>query len=315
MECNLKEIPITDLTSFQIGNAENQEAGTGCTVILALEGAVCGLDVRGGGPASKESQLLNPLMANDCVNAVVLTGGSAFGLDAASGVMRYLEERDIGFQTGYGVVPIVPASAIFDLGVGKSKIRPDAAMGYEACRNAPNFQPGNHGAGCGASCGKVWGEKYCMKSGIGSACYQLGDLKVGAVVVANPLGNIVNPDTGEILAGMHEDAGWIDAEQALLSTAALQAGKNTTIGAVITNAKFNKAELSKIAGMAHDGMARAIRPVHTMYDGDSIYALSHGEVFADINLVGVLAAKAFGCAIVNGAMNSETAYGILGRKQ
>ncbi|MBR3202448.1 MAG: P1 family peptidase [Solobacterium sp.] len=306
------EIAITDIEGFKIGNAEYPDGGTGCTVILADPAACTGLDVRGGAPASREAALLNPLAANDAVNAVVLSGGSAFGLDSASGVVRYLEERGIGFPTALGVVPIVCASCLFDLGVKTPSIRPDSALGYQACENAGNFRQGNYGAGTGASCGKGLGLKHAMKSGLGAYALAVGALKVGAIVAANPLGNIYDPDTGEALAGIRaEDDSIVDSEAVIARKDVVNTFRgNTTIGVILTNAKFNKTQLCKIASMAHDGYARAIRPVHTMDDGDSIYAMSGGDVKADINVAGVLAAKVMARAIANAARYAEDAYGL-----
>ena len=314
------EISINDLRPFKIGNAEYRHGATGCTVILAENGAITGLDVRGGAPASREAMLLNPLAANDRVHAVMLGGGSAFGLDAASGVMKYLEERNIGFPTDHGVVPIVCAACLFDLPVLTPSIRPDAALGYEACVNAGNFQEGNYGAGTGASCGKLLGMDHAMKSGIGSYAVQLGDLKIGAVVAANPLGNIFDPDTGAIIAGAHDAEGnFIDEEAAFAEIAAMQNYNNyrtnTTLGVVLTNGIFDKAQLCKIAGMAHDGYARAINPVHTTFDGDSIYAMSSCEVNADLNLVGILSAHVMTRAIVSAAKNAASEFGLKGLKE
>lgn len=311
----LKEISINDIDGFRIGQAENAEAGTGVTVILAEKGACTGIDIRGGGPASRESGLLNPLASNDAVHAVVLSGGSAYGLDSASGVMKYLEEKNIGFATGFGVVPIVCASCLFDLGVGRRDIRPDAAMGYQACLNAPNFKPGNYGAGTGASVGKAGRMDQVMKSGIGACAYQLGDLKVGAVMAVNAMGDIYDPDSGRKIAGMIADDGTLstsceEALYAMHEDISLKEHTNTTIGAVLTNARFNKTELTKIAGLGHDGYARAIRPVHTKWDGDSLYAMSCGEVKADLNIAGTLAARAVAAAINNAVYAAKAAYGL-----
>jgi len=310
-----KEIPITDIEGFSIGNAEYESSG--CTVILMDPPCPAGLDVRGGGPASRESALLNPLAANDAVNAVLLSGGSAFGLAAADGVMNYLEERNIGFPTDYGPVPIVCTSCLFDLPVGDRHVRPDAALGYQACMNAGNFREGNHGAGTGASCGKLGGIETAMKSGIGAFAVQVGSLKVGAVVAANPLGNITDPDDGTIIAGMRgPDGTFVDEEDIFIagadSSSVYSFQKNTTIAAVLTNGIFTKTELTKIAGMAHNGYARAIRPVHTMFDGDSIYAVSSGKVRTDINAVGVLASLVTARAIVRAARHAESAFGLPG---
>ena len=311
----MKEIKITDIEGFRFGNAEYEDSATGCTVILADPGAVTGIDIRGGAPASRESGLLNPLADNSSVNAVLLSGGSAFGLSAADGIMKYLEERNIGFPTDSGVVPIVCASCLFDLALHDSRVRPDSALGYQACLNAEKgiFREGSYGAGCGASVGKPLGMDHAMKSGLGTYALQMGDLKVGAVVAVNAVGDIYDPD-GKKIAGVYdpESGEFIDAVQALTET--MQAvnlfRKNTTIGAIVTNAALNKTALTKVAGMAHDGFARAIRPVHTMFDGDSIYAMSNGSVPSDINTVGILAAEAMARAIAAAARPQGPAYGL-----
>lgn len=312
----LKPIKITEIEGFHIGNAEYTEGGTGCTVILPDEKTACGIDIRGGAPASRESGLLNPLAANDGVHAVLLSGGSAYGLDAAGGIMKYLEQKGIGFPVGNNtVVPIVCASCILDLGCGRADIRPDASLGYQACLNAEQnrYQDGNYGAGTGATCGKFSGPQYMMKSGIGSATYQIGSLKVGAIVCVNCAGDVFDPINGRKIAGACnlDKKQWLDSEEALYASMAnVQTGANTTIGAVLTNASFNKTELTKAAGMAHDGFARAINPIHTMYDGDSIYALGTGAVKADLNLVGTLAARVCAEAIVNAVKSADSAYGL-----
>lgn len=311
------EIPVTDVGPVRIGQTENAEAATGCTVFVAPEGMRAGLDVRGGGPASRESQLLNPLMAACRVHAIVLAGGSAYGLGAANGVMQYLEEHGIGYDTGCALVPLVAQSDIYDLSVGDSSVRPDAAMGYEAARlamEAPNYRDGNYGAGCGATVGKLAGMDFCMKSGVGSYAVRVGELKVGAVVVVNALGDVFNWRTGAQIAGM------LNAEKTgLRSTSAYMRGSyavvdnkftgNTTVCVVSTNARFDKAQLCKIAGMAHDGYARSINPVHTSADGDSIYAVSVGEIEADQDLVGTLAAEVVSEAIIRAVTGADGAYG------
>ncbi len=309
----LKEIAIQSIPGFSIGQAEITESATGVTVILAEQGAVTGVDIRGGGPASRESGLLNPLAANDGVHAVVLSGGSAFGLASADGVMRYLEEKDIGFRTGDGVVPIVCTSCIYDLGLVDSKTRPDAALAYQACCNAPNFQEGNHGCGTGATVGKASGPAYMMKAGIGSYAVQLGDFQIGAIVAVNAMGDVFDPATGKKIAGMLSKDFTLDAscEEALYANfTQMQLHTNTTIGAILTNGKFNKTQCAKIAGMAHDGFARAINPVHTMFDGDTIYTMSHGDVTIDINVAGSLAARVMAQAILNACRNAEPMYGL-----
>ena len=316
-EYHMREISVTDVGPVCIGQTENPEAATGCTVFIVPEGMRAGLDVRGGGPASRESQLLNPLMAAQQIHAIVLAGGSAYGLGAANGVMQYLEEHGIGYDTGYALVPLVAQSDIYDLSVGDSSVRPDAAMGYEAARlamEAPNYQDGNYGAGCGATVGKYAGMDFCMKSGIGSYAIQLGELKIGAVVVVNALGDIYDWRTGKQIAGMlnEEKTGLRSSLEYMRSSYAVIRNKftgNTTICVVVTNASFNKTQLCKIAGMAHDGYARSINPVHTSADGDSIYAISIGEIEADQDLVGTLAAEVVSEAITRAVTNTEGAYG------
>ncbi len=314
----MKEIPITDIQSIRIGQIENAEAATGCTVFICEKGMRAGLDVRGGGPASRESQLLNPLMAAQTIHAIVLSGGSAYGLGTANGVMEYLEEKGIGYDTGYALVPLVAQSDIYDLSVGDAKIRPDAAMGYEAARltlEASNYRDGNYGAGCGASVGKIMGMNCAMKTGIGSYAVQIGDLQIGAVVVLNALGDVYDWRTGRQIAGL-----LTEDKTALRSTLDYMTDSleivenkfvgNTTLAVVITNAAFDKPRLCKIAGMAHDGYARSINPVHTSADGDSIYAVSVGNIEADQDLVGALSAQVVSEAIIRAVEKAEAAYGL-----
>lgn len=313
----LNKIRIRDIDGFQIGNSEKPGAMSGTTVILAENGAVTGLDIRGGGPASRESGLLNPLAANDAVHAVMLSGGSAYGLNAAGGVMQYLEEKGIGFQTADGVVPIVCASCIYDLGLNYSE-RPDETTAYQACLNAGNYRSGNFGAGTGATVGKGAGPSMMMKSGIGAAAFALGDLKIGAVVVVNAFGDIFDYETGKKIAGMidYKTKQFISCEEALYRANDMLVGgaTNTTIGVILTNAVLNKTELTKVAGMGHDGMARAINPVHTQFDGDSLYAMSSGSIKADLNVVGTIAAKAVAAAIKDAVLSAEPEYGLLSAK-
>lgn len=309
----MKEISIAEIENIRIGNAEDREGATGCTVILCEKGAPAGIDVRGGGPASRETELLNPVAAADVVHAVLLSGGSAFGLDAAGGVMKYLEEKNIGVDTGVAKVPLVCASCLFDLQLVSKQARPDKSMGYQACEGP--YQDGNSGAGTGATVGKLKGTEYMMKSGIGSYAMQIGEIKVGAVVAVNALGDIFDYKTGRQLAGLLNEK-----KDALLSSEEelyKQCGQarqlftgNTTIGAVITNAKFDKAQMSKIAAMAQNGYARSIRPVHTQVDGDTVYALSVGDVSADINAVGTLGAQVVAEAVKRAVLSAEPAYGL-----
>lgn len=313
----MREIAITDFERLKIGQAENEQAGTGCTVLLlGEEGSPAGLDVRGGGPASRESELLKPMAAAGVIHAILLSGGSAFGLDAAGGVMRYLEERNIGFDVGVTKVPLVCQSCLFDLTVGDAHVRPDAAMAYAACRNAEqgNYRDGNFGAGTGATVGKIRGMERCMKSGIGSYAVQLGALKVGALVAVNALGDIYDWRNGQKVAGLLAEDGrtFADGETEAWGRLAVQENKfvgNTTLGVVLTNARFDKSRLCKIAGMAQDGYARAIRPVHTTADGDSIYAVSLGDVPADQDAVGTLGARVMAQAILRAVKAAVPAYG------
>lgn len=313
----MQEIAITEFDNLKIGQAENVQAGTGCTVLLLGEGgAPVGLDVRGGGPASRESELLKPMAAASVIHAILLAGGSAFGLDAASGVMRYLEEKHIGFDVGITKVPLVCQSCLFDLTVADASTRPDAAMAYQACLNAEqgNYRDGNFGAGTGATVGKLLGMDHCMKSGIGSYAVQTGELKVGALVAVNALGDIYDWKTGRKAAGLlaEDRKTFLDTEQTMLQKTEVVENKfvgNTTLGVILTNAKFDKTRLCKIAGMAHDGYARAIRPVHTTADGDSIYAVSLGQVAADQDVVGVLGAQVMATAILRAVQAARTAYG------
>ncbi len=314
----MKEISIKDIENIKIGNAQDKKAGTGCTVIICEKGAPTGLDVRGGGPASRESELLKPVAAADSIHAVLLSGGSAFGLDAAGGVMQYLEERDIGYDVGITKVPLVCESCLFDLGVGDYQVRPDKEMGYEACVNAEagNYKDGNEGAGTGATVGKLHGADGCMKSGIGSYAVQIRELKVGAIVAVNALGDIYDWKSGEKVAGLlaEDQNTFLDTEDEFYKSYAVVENKfveNTTLGIVITNAKFDKTQLCKIASMTQNGYARSIRPVHTTADGDSIYAMSVGEVTADQDMVGTLAAQVMSEAILRAVMSAETDYGFI----
>lgn len=315
----MNEISIKDFKGIRIGQAENVEAGTGCTVIICENGAPTGLDVRGGGPASRESELLKPLANADRIHAVVLSGGSAFGLDAAGGVMQYLEEHDIGFDVGVTKVPLVCQSDLFDLTVGDMSVRPDKQMGYAACVNSEqnNYQDGNYGAGTGATVGKLYGMDFCMKSGIGSYAVQIDNLQVGAIVAVNALGDVYDWKNGSKVAGLLDETkkGFRSTTEEMYKNYEVVKNKftaNTTVGVIITNAKYDKTALTKIAGMTHNGYARSIRPLHTSADGDSIYAMSVGEVMADMDMVGTLAADVMSEAILNAVKHAKGAYGFRG---
>ena len=294
---------LTAIDGIKVGHATDATARTGCTVVLCPAGATAGVDVRGAAPGTRETDALRSGRLVQKAHAVLLTGGSAFGLDAAGGVVQYLEEQNVGFPAGIIRVPIVPAAVIFDLGVGDAKVRPDRQMGYRACLNATD-EPvgmGTIGAGTGATVGKAPGVT-SSPGGVGSACKYLDSgLTVAAIVVVNALGNIVNPDTGEIVAGGKEDGGFVDITERLLD-ANLVHGTNTTIGVVATNATLSVTEVNRVAEMAHDGMARAIRPSHTMFDGDTLFALATGaHAGSSVNTVGILAVEIVAAAIVKAA--------------
>ena len=292
---------LTAIADITVGHATDSTARTGCTVVLCPAGATAGVDVRGAAPGTRETEALRPGRLVQKAHAVLLTGGSAFGLDAAGGVVQYLEEQNVGFPAGPVRVPIVPAAVIFDLGVGDAKVRPDKEMGYQACLNATD-EPvvmGAIGAGTGTTVGKAPGVT-SSPGGLGSACMRLDSgLIVAAIMVVNALGNVVHPRTGEILAGGKENGDFVDITERLLGENLVQ-GTNTTIGVVATNATLSPAEVHRVAEMAHDGMARAIRPAHTMFDGDTLFALGTGShTGSGVNAVGILAAEVVAKAIVN----------------
>jgi L-aminopeptidase/D-esterase-like protein len=318
---------MTAVPGIQVGHAQNDEALTGCTVILCEDGAVGGVDQRGGAPGTRETDLLRPMHLVEKVHGVLLTGGSAFGLDAATGVMRYLEERKIGFNAGVGRVPIVPAAVIFDLALGRADVRPDAVLGYQACQNAKTtaVSEGNVGAGTGASVGKIFGMNQAMKSGLGTASVDLGGVIVGAIVVVNAFGDVIDPQNSQIIAGVRSAqrgpiklgaSGYFADTLATLrsfvgrSSMGFATRSNTVIGVVATNARLNKEEANKMAQMAHDGLARAIRPAHTMLDGDTIFALSTGDKKADVNIVGAYAAEVLAQAVVRAVRAAKPAGGL-----
>lgn len=310
-----KEISITDIKNVNIGHAQDYENGTGCTVLVFDKKAPCGVDVRGGGPASRENQLLDPTASNDGVNAVLLSGGSAYGLDAAGGVMKYLEQKGRGVKVGKAIVPIVVGSCIFDLNCKNSQVRPDAQMGYEACLDSERNvdRNGNVGAGTGATVGKMLGDKFAMKSGLGTYAIQVGRLQVGAVVVVNAIGDVFEMDSQKQLAGLlnHNCTAMISSEEQAIKL--LQAKSyfvsNTTIAAVVTNAKLNKSQMKKVAQLASNGIARTIRPVNTSMDGDSVYALSCGSVTSSSDVVGTLGAHVLAKAINRAVLEAEEKYG------
>lgn len=317
-EPDMEEISVNDIKGIAIGQAQNDKAGTGLTVFVSKDGMPAGLDIRGGGPATRETGLLDPITTAQSIHAVVLSGGSAYGLGAADGVMAYLEEKGIGYDTGVAKVPLVAQTDLFDLSVGDSAVRPDAEMAYEAAKSAlesPNYKDGNYGAGCGASVGKIAGMDTAMKTGIGSYAIRIGDLEIGAVVAVNSLGDIYDWKTGKKIAGLlNEDkTGFSDTTMYMAQNIVPNDNKftgNTAIGIVITNASFTKPQLCKIAGMTHDGFARSIRPVHTSADGDAIFAVSVGSVEADQDLVGTLSAIVMSEAIKRAVNSADSAYGL-----
>ena len=309
----MKEIKITDIDGVKIGQAKDEEGATGCTAIIFEEGAVAGVDVRGGGPASRETELLDPVKNCQAIHCVMLSGGSAFGLAASDGAMQYLEEHGIGYQIAGLTVPLVCGASIFDLTVGKKGVRPDKKMGYEACAAAgEEFRSGNEGAGTGATVGKLRGPEHMMKSGIGSFAVQSGEVKCGAVAVVNALGDIWKD--GEIIAGLRtEDGGFENARDLLFDVIEHENTpnrENTTLVCVVTNAGITKDAANKVAQMAHNGLARAIDPVHTSMDGDLAFAVATGKVKANSDALGTLAAYVTERAILDAVENAEDAYGI-----
>lgn len=319
---------ITDVLGIRVGHADDSVALTGCTAVLCEGGAVGGVDQRGGAPGTRETDPLHPMHLVEKVHAVVLSGGSAFGLEAATGVVRWLEERGVGFEMRVARVPIVPAAILFDLGIGRAEVRPDAAMGYAACERASVDPPaeGNAGAGMGATVGKILGFAGAMKSGLGTASVRLGGgIVVGAIVAVNAFGDVVDPGSGEILAGARPamiGGRWVGGSGPFADTLELMkslAGDtvlrhairgNTVIGVVATNARLNKEQVNKVAQMAHDGLARAVRPAHTMLDGDTLFALSTGDNESDVNVIGAYAAEVVARAIVRGVLAAESAGGL-----
>lgn len=296
---------ILDIKGLKVGQAEDATAKTGVTVVLAENGAICGVDVRGAAPGTRETDLLHPINAIERVHAVVLSGGSAFGLAAASGVMDWLEQKGIGFDVGVTKVPIVPSAVLFDLEYGDAFLRPNPEMGMQACENASDsvLKEGDYGAGCGATVGKLRGIAHCTNSGIGSWSEETKNgIRVAALITVNAFGDVY--ENGKIIAGAKDDDGhFISTEDGIIQMASQLSfgGKNTTIGVIATNVKLTKAQATKVAGMAHDGLARCIRPIHTTMDGDTLFCLSTEELelsAAPVDVVGILAAKATEKAIL-----------------
>ena len=289
---------ITRVAGIEVGHFTDTRRPTGCTVVMAREGAVAGVDVRGAAPGTRETDLLHPSNLVDKVHAIMLAGGSAWGLEAATGAVRWLEERGVGLDVAVGRLPIVPAAVLFDLLVGDMRIRPDAAAGYAACAAASGADPaeGNVGAGAGAVVGKVFGIQHAMKGGVGTASVTVDGITVGALIACNALGDVIDPDTAQVMAGARTDDGRVlrDTRRALLCgqpPQPLLAGTNTTIGVVATDAILTKAQAHRLAIAAHDGLARSINPVHTMSDGDTLFSLGTGRAGKSLGMM-VLATMA-----------------------
>ena len=319
---------ITMVSGIRVGHAHDLDALTGCTVVLCEKGAVGGIDQRGGAPGTRETDALQPVHLVEKVHAVMLSGGSAFGLDAATGAVRYLEEQGVGFNMGVAKVPIVPAAILFDLGIGSATRRPDAEMGYQACLNASADAPseGNVGAGTGATVGKILGMGQAMKSGIGTAGMDIGGgVTVGALIAVNAFGDVLDPATNQIVAGARSlkkgpikigegdyFADTMEVMKGLVGRTIMDAAHraNTVIGVVATNARFNKEEATKMARMAMNGVARCIRPSNTMLDGDTIFSLATGKKKADANIVGAFAAEVVVEAVLRAVRNAEEVAGL-----
>lgn len=314
----MQEIKFCDINGIKLGHAENKDGGTGCSVVICEKGATGGVDVRGGSPGTRETDLLNPMEMVDKIHAVVLSGGSAFGLDASSGVMEYLENKDIGFDVTVTKVPIVCQAVLFDLAFGDAKVRPNKEMGFMACKNAETYKDdinGNIGAGYGATVGKFIGPDFSMKGGLGTYAIKLGDLEVGAIVAVNCLGDVVDPSDLSIIAGAYDRNNkiFLNTERLILENYKNPKNPfkgNTTIGIIVTNADFTKAEANKVASMAHNGYGRTMRPAHTMFDGDTIFTMSTNKVKADVTTVGMLAAKVMEKAIIRGVKSAQGLFDV-----
>ena len=311
---------ITDVMGIEVGHYTDLDAVTGCTVVLCRDGAVAGVDVRGSAPGTRETDLLRPVNLVQQIHAVVLSGGSAYGLDVAGGVMRWLEERGIGFDVGVGVVPIVPTAVLFDLAIGRADIRPNAEAGYAACQVAGGgpVTEGSIGAGTGATVGKLFGPSFAVKGGLGTTAQQIANgVTVGALVAVNAFGDVVDPTTGALVAGPRDPShsGMVCTLERIggeLSQTMFGFAFNTTLAVVATDAILTKEGANKMAQMAHDGLAQAIRPAHTMWDGDTVFALATGKsgVTGDVTVLGALAAAILAEAVVRAVRQATTLGGI-----
>ena len=317
MGSSMKEISITDIEGIKIGHDQDLDAATGCTVVIGEAGVTAGVDVRGGAPGTRETDLLDPVNLVEQIHAVVMAGGSSFGLDSASGVMQYLEEKGVGLDVFVTKVPIVCGAVLFDLTIGDHKVRPDKEMGYQACLNADDTEceEGSVGAGTGATVGKILGMERCMKSGLGTYCIQTGDLKIGAIVAVNCLGDVIDPRTGETLAGVLDEnkKRFLNSEEIMIKEFAgrkIEFSGNTTIGVIVTNAKLTKSQANKVASMAHNGYGRTMRPAHTMFDGDTIFVVATGRVETDVSVAGLLAARIMEQAVVRAVKGATPLCGL-----
>lgn len=314
----MKNITINEIEGFRIGQASDESAGTGCTVVLCEEGAVAGVDVRGGSPGTRETDLLQSENLVQQIHGCFLAGGSAYGLDVGSGVLEFLEEREIGFDVSVARVPIVPGAILFDLMVGDSKTRPNKDMGLKACEDAilnQDFKDGNYGAGTGASVGKALGPRHSMKGGVGSYAVQIGSLKIGAVIAVNSFGDVFDPAAGKLIAGVHENKTLLNTEKVLINqlhdNETNRFSGNTTIGTILTNAALDKATANKLASISQDGLARTIRPSHTFVDGDTLFTLSSNDIKVDLNSLASLSIHVVEKAVVNAVKSAQTAYGLI----
>lgn len=311
---------ILDVKGIKVGQAQDTEGLTGCTVVICEEGATCGVDVRGSAPGTRETDLLDPINMIQKVHAVVLSGGSAFGLESTCGVSKYLEEHNIGFDVGVAKVPIVVGAVLFDLIVGDPKCRPNIDMGYKACEAATDkeLRQGNYGAGCGATVGKIRGPEYCMKGGIGSYSIKLENgLVVSALIAVNAFGDVY--EDGKLIAGVLDDSKKKNLSTYNILKEGFSKGgfsiDNTTIGVVVTNAKLDKAGCKKVSQVAHNGYAKSIFPIHTPHDGDTIFTMATGEIESDITLISSIATEVVEKSVINAIKNANSIKNIPSYKE
>ncbi|ASN05570.1 P1 family peptidase [Virgibacillus necropolis] len=315
----MKEIRLQEIKGFRFGHAQNDDALTGCSVIICEKGAIGGVEVRGGAPGTRETDALHPENLVEEVHGIFLSGGSAFGLDVGSGMMQLLEEKSIGFDVQVTKVPIVAGAILFDLYPGDPVVRPDSKMGYEACTQAyldKTFSQGSVGAGTGATVGKCLGYDFVMRGGIGSYALEIGELQIGAVVVVNAFGDIIDPTTNQIVAGAYDrlNGTFLKSDEQMLAQLENKPTNrfsgNTTIGSIVTNAKLTKSQANKIASIAHDGFARTIRPSHTLVDGDTLFTLTTNQIETDLNVLSMLASQVVEQAVLNAVRNATGVFQI-----